>query len=251
MDFDGVIVDSADEGLFTAFCAYKKLNPKTGIFGGNLKLHDFKTIIKKYKSQYKRFRTYRTYLRTALDYYYILYFIDQKINIKNSSEFEKELKKVPADKKKFIEEFYGIRDKLMREYFEEWVKLEHVYPHMTNLFSKLQDNIYISTSNRKSTILKTFSHFGMKIDPLHIFDNTASLDKKEHIKQIKEIENVDYSDITFVDDQLNHFYNLRHLRINCILAGWGYINGEQIRKARRIGIKIATTNNLINIIGIK
>lgn len=251
MDFDGVIVDSADEGLLISFQAYKKINPKTEIFGRNLNLHDFKVIAKRYESQYKKFRIYRAYLKTALDYYYILCFIDKKINIKNSSEFEKKSRKVSADKKKFIKEFYGTRKKFIKEDFEEWIKLEPVYPHMSNLFSKLQDNIYISTSNRKSTILKTFKHFGMKINPEHILDNTLSLDKKVHIKRIKKIENVNYSDIVFVDDQLNHFLNLKPLGINCILAGWGYINGEQIRKARRMGIKIATPNNFINVIGIK
>ena len=251
MDFDGVIVDSADEGLLTGFGAYKSFSPKTKLFGGNLNLDSFKVRINKYRMQYKEYRYYRIFLRTSLDYYYILYFIDKKIAIKNSSDFAEKSKKVPIDKNKFVRKFYSTRNGLMRDDFQEWAKLEPVYHHMKKLISSAQGSFYISTSNRRSTILKTFRHFGIKINPMHVFDNMSGLDKRKHIAKIRKIENVNYSDITFVDDQLSHFLNVRNLGVNCVLAGWGYVNSEQIKKARRIGIKIANPQNFIGMIGLK
>lgn len=248
MDFDGVIVDSADEGLFTGFSAYKSFNPKTKLFGGNLNLDNFKVRMNKYRTQCKKYKDYRTFLRTALDYYYILHFIDKKIAIKNSSDFAESSKKVPVDKNKFVRKFYSTRSRLMRDDFQKWVKLEPIYLHMTKVFSELRNDVYVSTSNRKNAVLKTFRHFGMRIDSKHIFDNAFGLEKRKHIEKIRKIENADYSDMTFVDDQLGHLLNVKSLGVNCVLAGWGYVNEEQLKSARIMGIKVATPHNFVKIL---
>ncbi len=246
MDFDGVIVDSMNEGLFNGFSAYAHFHPDTKLFGcDNFEFKTFNKTIKKYKTQYEKFRKLRCYLRTALDYYNFILAIEKNAKIRNSADLAKFSEKSNMSYEKYTKIFYKNRLEYMKE-FEKWVKLTPMFPHMLKILKERNlDSVFISTSNRKSTVLGIFNYYKIKFNSNNILDNGTSLDKKDHIKIIKKRKNVASNKIYFVDDQVSILLEMKKLGLNCFLAKWGYNNQEQRRKAERNGIKIVDKNEFV------
>ena len=245
LDFDGVIVDSMNEGLFTSFNTYIKFNSKTRLFGGEQFTFElFNKAIKKYKSQYLRFKKYRAYLKTALDYYFILAAVDKNAKIRNSEDFDEFKKKVSVDNNRFIDQFYKNRLEYMNN-FNEWIKLTPIYPHARAILKRFdKSNTFISTSNRKTAVERTLKHYKIDFDGKNILDNQVSLDKKVHIKIVKESKNVDYKEIIVVDDQVQNLIKVKDFGVKCFLAMWGYNNEEQRKKAKGHGIGLINKDKI-------
>ena len=128
--------------------------------------------------------------------------------------------------------------------FDKWVKLTPLFSFMENyLKSNKLNNVFVSTSNRKSTVSNIFKYYNIKFSEENIFDNKTSLDKKEHVRIIKKRENIDYTDIYFVDDQVRILIDMKKLGVRCFLAGWGYNNQEQKKEAVGNGIEVIDKEN--------
>ena len=239
MDFDGVIVDSMNEGLFNGFNAYIYFHPHTRLFGrGRFTFDNFNKIIKKYNNQYKKFRKLRCYLRTALDYYYFFLAIEQIAKIKNVLDFDKFSEKSGMGYERYTKIFYLNRLEYMK-HFDKWINLTPLFSFMKDyLKSSNLDNVFISTSNRKSTVSNILRYYKIKFPEKNIFDNQTSLDKMDHIKIIKKRKNIEFHDIYFIDDQVRILIELKKLGVKCHLAGWGYNNEEQRKEAVRNGIDL-------------
>ncbi|HLG23799.1 MAG TPA: HAD family hydrolase [Candidatus Nanoarchaeia archaeon] len=251
LDFDGVIVDSMNEGLFTSFNTYIEINPNTKLFGNKkFSFNDFKKKIKDHKTEYDKFRAYRAYLKNAIDYYYQLNLIESNTKIKNYGGFKIQAAKIGVNKKEFIERFYKNRKGYIANDFENWVKLTPIFNHMKRLFENKKIQLYISTSNRSETVQRTLGHYGIKFNPESIMDNTFSLDKNDHFRNLMKKNNVNSKDIFFVDDQVDHLINAKKLGINIGLASWGYNNKEQKKEAKKIGAVMLSENNFYSKIGI-
>lgn len=245
LDFDGVIVDSMNEGLFTSFNTYIGLNSKTRLFDGKpFAFGNFNRAIKKYKSQYLKFKKYRAHLKTALDYYFILAAIDRNAKIRNSEDFDEFKKIVSVDNNRFIDQFYKNRLEYMNN-FNEWIKLTPIYPHARAILKRLdKGDIFISTSNRKTTVERTLKYYKIDFDSKNILDNEVSIDKKVHVKIVKETKTINYQDILVVDDQVQNLITVNDLGVKCFLAVWGYNNKEQRREARMFGVTLLSKNKI-------
>jgi len=245
LDYDGVIVDSKNEGLFTGYKVYLRFNPKTKIFGGKkLTFNNWRKVFEKYKSLHGIYIQYRNYVRNEMDYYYSLYAIENNLKVKSAKDFDIISKKIGVDKQKYKEMFYRNRLIYIKNHFEQWIKLMPLYPKIMKILKKLDlKNTFISTANRKSTILKTFSHFKFDFKSKNIIDNTVGADKQDHMRQIKNIKRVKYQDIFLVDDILTNLLRVKHLGIRCYLATWGYNDEEQRKEAKRKGIELVNLDN--------
>jgi len=170
--------------------------------------------------------------------------IENNKNVRNSNDFDLFSQEFKIDDKKFIDKFYENRSNYMKNNFSEWVKLSPLFLHIKKFFHKYdKNNLFISTSNSKITIVKTLAYHEVDFNEQNIFDNTASLEKKEHIIAIKDRKKSSYEDISFIDDQISHFPNLLKLGVKCFLATWGYNNEEQRKEAEKLGVVLVDEDN--------
>ena len=76
-DFDGVVCDSTNECMVTAWNSWEKFNMREGF---RLKVNDFN------KNDIKKFRDLRPYVRGASEYYVLMNSIESKIKIKDQKD---------------------------------------------------------------------------------------------------------------------------------------------------------------------
>ncbi len=73
-----------------------------------------------------------------------------------------------------------------------------------------------------------------------MWDKEAGTSKAEHLTAIARRFAVAMTDVTFVDDKLNHLETVRPLGVRGVLAAWGFNSGREIAAARAGGFAVAT-----------
>ena len=246
LDFDGVIVDSILESLFISHNAYFNLyNSKTSKnFGGELfSFENWDKIKNYYQEDIKYYRTLRPYIRGATDYGIIQKLMEDGKKINNQNEFDIYRNAVDFDFQSYHVEFYKEREKLQNINYRAWFNLEPPYPEIIKGVKKLLENgtkTVIATSNSRKAIMKSFTpeFFGFFIKPKEILDIRFGEDKSEQMKYIVNSYQVEFKDIYFVDDQVNHLIKVKSLGVNVFLAGWSYATKAQKEEAKRQNIPI-------------
>ncbi|MCK5768644.1 MAG: HAD family hydrolase [Candidatus Atribacteria bacterium] len=246
LDFDGVIVDSIFDSLFIGHNAYLNLygfKAKKN-FGGELfTFKNWEKIKSYYKEEIKYYRTLRPYIRGATDYGIIQKLMEDGKKINNQNEFDEYRNTVDFDFEGYNREFYKEREKLQNIDYRSWYNLEPPYPEIIKGVKKLLEDgikIVIATSNRRKSIMKSFTseYFGFFIKAKDILDKRFGEDKSEQMKHIVESYKVQFKDIYFVDDQVNHLITVKPLGVNVFLAGWSYASKKQKVEASKLNIPI-------------
>ncbi len=246
LDFDGVIVDSALECLFTSYNAYFRVykHEEKGFFGGEpFTFENWKDIQKNYPEEIANYIKKRPYIRGANDYGLIVKLMEEKKIIENQKEFDKYRKSADFDFEAFHQEFYKERDRLQELDFKAWFNMEPAYPEIVEGIKQLLERgtkIIITTSNRLKSIASSFvpEYLGFEIKQEDILDKRYGEDKSEQMKQIVKLYNVKFEEIYFVDDQVNHLIQTRPLGVKVILAGWSYATDIQKEEARKQKIPV-------------
>ena len=246
LDYDGVIVDSALECLFTSYNAYFKIykHKDKDFFGGKLfTFENWKDIKKDYPKEIVNFIKKRPYIRGANDYGLIIKLMEEKKIINNQKDFDKYRKSVDFDFEAFHREFYKERDRLQELDFKAWINLEPSYPKIVEGIKKLLESgtkIIITTSNRLKSIAPSFtrSYLGFEIKKEDILDMRFGEDKSEQMKHIVKSHNIQFEEIYFVDDQVSHLIQTRPLGVKVFLAGWSYATDIQKEEAGKKNIPI-------------
>ena len=98
----------------------------------------------------------------------------------------------------------------------------------------LDTRLAIATAKDRPSVVALLESYHLT----HLFDDRRVLDKEmgrhksAHLERLAELERVALSEITFIDDKLNHLESVAPLGVRCALAAWGY-NGEREQRAAR------------------
>lgn len=240
LDFDGCIVDSVIEALFITYVSYRKyINKRTKVFDSKeAKVSDFPDLISTYQSQIEQFKQYRPYIKDASDYAAILYIIENNLEVNSDRDFSKIKDLIPKEKlKRYYECFYSTRAKVIEDDFDAWARLTPPFDSIINSIRKLTDKYrtLIVTTNARECIagLLAKSYLNLNISEEDIVDLHISTDKVVQMRYITQQYQVEYKDIHFVDDNLDHLVATHKLGVNVYLAGWGYCTEQQKELAEK------------------
>lgn len=217
-DKDGVLIDSVEEVFNIASITYGlKENPKN--------LEKFKQLF--------------PFVRDADDVYAVIKMIEENKNIFSENYNKKEAMK-------FRTKFYETRDYLIRHSFDEWITMIKPFKFSINALNELSKNYEISistTSDLKSTE-EECSKFNINVKKENMYTNQISTNKIEHFKLILKKTGVNFSDMFFIDNNIEQLKFAKPLGIKVALARWGS-NELQNKEANALNIDVLEKDNIL------
>lgn len=214
LDFDGVLFDTVKEAYIVSVLSTGK----------------FKSIseIDIHTDHYQNFRKLRYLISPAWNYKYLLNVIDTNDDLKIMKKNLQGdiLKASKKDYKLFEENFFYTRSYLIREFPEDWLKLNLPFPFLEkikNTYFQYKNLFYIITTKDKETVLKLLDLQNMKFDKSRVFDKDdySKFGGKKNI--INSLMSSDSYGI-FIDDSFKHIQECSEINgLKCFQPNWGYV----------------------------
>jgi phosphoglycolate phosphatase-like HAD superfamily hydrolase len=153
--------------------------------------------------------------------------------------------------RKWLEEFhvrfYQQRAALREGDLVGWLGLHAPYPAFTALLERIADRIQLAIATAKDggSVLLLLERFGIDalFTPNLVLDKDIGVHKTEHLRILATRLGVNFANITFVDDKVNHLRRVAELGVHPVLAGWGYNTEREHELARGLGIRVATLDD--------
>lgn len=246
LDFDGVIVKSNLEILFTSLNTYLRFNPSSKILHGEkLTFNNCQRVFRKEKRLVDKFNKYRSFMRNAYDLYPLWHAIENKIGLKDQDDLDKIKDKMPEKiLSRFFRAFYKNRHYYQKKDLKSWLKLNLPYKKIIDDIKKVDNAKILILSTRDGiSIVDTLKEFDIDIKKEDIIGNDFGVNKKENMVRIIKEYKTKPEDIVFVDDLLVQLLPIKKLGVNCFLATWRRRSIADIRKARKEDIKTLTQDN--------
>lgn len=235
-DFDGVLVDSLNEILISAY------NQATG---------ERKFSLSKLPENYvELFRRNKHLLlgparlgplaRWCLDH------LRNGGDVDTILSREKFLKSLSGDSAELGDQFFAIRQMFINTYRKEWLEANVPYETIWNALKKFQDPFAILTYKNRVAVEMIFEHYGIKLDPSLIYSGEKGRTKTENIIEIDN--RFDAEHYIFLDDALENLIALPPVlpgKITPMLASWGYASVEDMKEARAKGIEVVDEQTFV------
>lgn len=213
LDFDGVVIDGADECLLVAWNVFHN-NPVNEF--NNEKLL---AIPSEFKSM---FRKYRSYIRH--DGHFIVPFYNNPGELITSNSFTEAYDLIPSDiRDEFRQKFIMYRDKARQAFPKFWAKLHSPLIDIARLFG-LGHEIKIVSGKDSQSITTILEQQGVNMASVDIYGRMVN--KSETLKKIKSESDSKNTKMIFVDDNIENVIEAKKLGINTFWANWGYRSPE-------------------------
>ena len=236
LDFDGVVIDSIDECLLISYCAYHRLSPE-----GRISLERIP------ENARRCFKEFRYLVGPAQEYWYLWKSIESmRADKEIKREFYQLRQKPPSDSRIFEEDFFRLRKTFRETQKKEWLNLNPLYAGIDKDIKMLKKKrrIFISSTKDSESIELLCSTYNLPIATEEIYGKEDGLEKIEHVKKIAEFLSVEFEDIIFIDDNIEHLKKIHSLGIRPYLAGWGYNSAQMRDEAVKMGIQVIDKKGL-------
>jgi len=242
LDFDGVVSDSAPEAFVVALRTYAEMQPRSRLapLAGELAGPAPRLEVARAGEVYRRFLELMPLGNRAEDYAVVLDAIDGERDVPDQAAYD--VLRAARDAiwlSLFHERFYQLRHTLAREDPTGWLALMSPYPRFVALLRRRAGDamLAIATSKDRASVFALLRAYG--IDDLfpgdRVLDKEAGRSKTAHLTRLRDDCGLDFADITFVDDKVNHLDAVAPLGVRCALATWGYNGEREERQARDRG----------------
>ena len=214
LDFDGVICDSIDECFVSSWFAFF---PEQGELPDRVDL-----------SAHRLFVGYRPFIRRGADYLLLQHCIAQGIPLRSQGDFDaREQAEGVKRMDEFHRKFYRAREYFLSTAESYWLGLNRVYPGLKEPLSYVAKDSWILTTKEADFAHRILLSQGISWDISKII--CTGKDRKLDI--INDIMGQDAGARgVFVDDQIDHFSGEIDPRVTCLLAEWGYVKPEWLRR---------------------
>ena len=236
-DFDGVVCDSTNECMVTAWNAWDRWNKRNGFRRG---LKEFT------QSEIDTFRRLRPYVRGAGEYYILMRVINAvEQTIRNQKDFDDLCRKWEDQLKSFKEVFFKERNQLRSEDIISWIELHEVYGDVIKAMKDLhdQDRLLIATLKDGESVRLILKNNGIDISPKDILDQSQISSKLEALNYFVSEKKIMKKELCFIDDNVTHLIEPNNDNFNVFLSGWGNTMIEHQEKAREENIPVLETIN--------
>jgi phosphoglycolate phosphatase-like HAD superfamily hydrolase len=104
----------------------------------------------------------------------------------------------------------------------------------------------IATAKDRASVRALLDAYGIAdlFDDARLLDKETGVSKSAHLEKLQRDFNVDFGEITFVDDKVNHLDAVAGLGVRCALATWGYNGEREVRLARERGYLVCTLDEV-------
>jgi phosphoglycolate phosphatase-like HAD superfamily hydrolase len=228
LDFDGVVADSAREAFAVARRTYLELRPDS-----SLRSADEAPL-------WHAFLGLMPLGNRAEDYATALAAIEAGIALPDQAAYDAYFDaQDPAWLRAFHRRFYQVRQALSDADRAAWLALLGPYPRVLELLRRRAGacEYAIASAKDRTSVGILLAHYGVAdlFAPELIVDKEAGVTKDLHLRRLAGLRGLDFSEITFIDDKVNHLDAVAPLGVRCALAAWGYNGPREHREARARG----------------
>jgi phosphoglycolate phosphatase-like HAD superfamily hydrolase len=239
LDFDGVVSDSAREAFVVARRTYTDLRPASPL---------------RHAPEDRLWRAFLALMplgNRAEDYAAALAAIDAGVDdeITDQAAYDawREAQD-PAWLRAFHKRFYQVRDALSEADRDAWLAMLGPYPRLLEILRRRAGacEYAIASAKDRRSVGILLAHYGIAdlFAPDAIVDKEAGVTKDLHLAHLARLRGLDYGEITFVDDKVNHLDSVAPLGVRCALAAWGYNGAREHRLARARGHLLCTLDDV-------
>lgn len=231
VDFDGVIADSARESFAVALATYRDLRPDSRL------THEGRI--------YRAFVEFMPLGNRAEDYGVILAAIESKAALTDQKAYDAFRESENPDwLLHYHRRFYEIREAMARNDPRGWRALMPPYAAFVDLLKRRAGEVLyaLATAKDRASVESLLREYGIAdlFVPERIMDKEAGPRKAAHLEALQARLGVDWTEITFVDDKVNHLDAVAPLGVRCALAAWGYNGPREWALARELGYVVCT-----------
>ena len=252
LDFDGVIADSAPEAFVVALCTYAEMRPGTRLRVGAVPLSG--TVVPPLEriagdALFAGFVDLMPLGNRAEDYAIVLAALDQACELPDQAAYDAfRARQDPEWLRAYHARFYRVRASLMQADPEAWGRLIGPYPGFLGMLRRRAGEVLlaIATAKDRRSVAALLRSYG--IDDLfpegRVLDKETGVSKASHLEHLHRISRVDYPEMAFIDDKVNHLDAVAPLGVRCLLAAWGYNGPREASLARSRGYGVCTLDDV-------
>ena len=231
LDFDGVIADSSRESYAVARRTYLELRPASPL------------AARPADAVYREFLAAMPLGNRAEDYGVVLGAIEREVELADQAAYDRLRAAEDAGwLADYHERYYEVRAALAHEDPAGWLALLPAYPGFVDVLQRRAGELpyAIATSRDRRSVDALLEHYGIAgLFPAdRILDKQTGARKTAHLARLRERLDLSFSDLTFVDDKLNHLEDVARLGVRCALAAWGYNGARERGRARERGFLV-------------
>ncbi len=225
-DFDGVICDSTEECIVTAWNAW-----------GDSLVRTADEVPEPYGSALRR---ERNYVRTAGEYLIVLEAADKECRIRSQADYESMYRDCESSLGDFATRFFNARDWLRNASEQEWLNLHTIYPGIPEGLRELADDyaMYVVTGKDRDSVKLFFDRMKLPLPDEQIYDKDAARDKLQAIRKINPE--------CFIDDNIIHLRPIHEAGFRALMADWGYHTAEHMKLAKALGVPVVGLSNWVD-----
>lgn len=185
----------------------------------------------------KWFRKNRPFVKPAGEYWILAYWLHEEGGFIRESEFERLKHKFAAAIENFRPIFYDVRSEYRAADRQGWIDLHKPFPQAVEGLGELAKafEIYFVSNKDRASISVLCQHLGLEIDESRILTGEQGMRKPAMIDAIIRERGMKAEGILFVDDQLDHLFDVSSTGAKCYWASWGYErNPQRVHKFARL-----------------
>jgi phosphoglycolate phosphatase-like HAD superfamily hydrolase len=239
LDFDGVISDSAPEAYCVAVRTFREEFPECR----------FTAETEDDAETFQRFLDIMPLGNRAEDFGVALAAIDSGTVLPDQAAYDAFYASLERPRlRAFHKRFYRVRHAFSESDPEGWVARIQPYPGIADWLHRRAGDVQlaVATAKDRHSVALLLERYG--IGDLFgeglIHDKETGVSKRAHIETIARQAACSASEVTFIDDKVNHLIDVAEIGARCLLAGWGYNGEREFEVARAAGFPILTLESL-------
>ena len=231
LDFDGVLADSAPECFEVALGTYADLRPEHALGSRDR------------RELFEAFVTLMPLGNRAEDFGVALAALDAAASLPDQVAYDVFRDRIPQSwRDRFHRRFYERRAALAEADPERWCALNRPFPAFLGLLRRRREDVHLAlaTAKDRAAVLRLLEAWGARdlFDEALVFDKEVGVRKTAHLERARSRLGIDFGEITFVDDKVNHLVEVSPLGVRCGLAAWGYNGARERTEARSRGFLV-------------
>jgi phosphoglycolate phosphatase-like HAD superfamily hydrolase len=181
----------------------------------------------------------------AEDYAVALAALDQRCELPDQAAYDAfRAGQDPEWLRAYHRRFYRVRASLMQADPEAWQRLMPPYPDFLEMLRRRAGQVLlaIATAKDRRSVAALLRSYGIHdlFPEDRVLDKETGVTKASHLEHLHRAFGVDYPEMAFVDDKVNHLDAVAPLGVNCCLAAWGYNGPREAALARSRGYRVCT-----------
>jgi len=247
LDFDGVISDSAPEAFVVALRTYCEMRPDARL---GARLGDCDALLHGPAAPapariagdalFAAFLEMMPLGNRAEDYAVGLEALDLGVPLPDQTAYDRFKADLdPEWMRSFHKRFYRVRAAMTDADPAAWHRLIGPYPGVSELLRRRAGDarLAIATAKDRRSVGKLLEAYGIAdlFPEGRVLDKETGVSKRAHFEHLHGVSGFSYTEMTFVDDKVNHLDAVAPLGVRCGLAAWGYNGEREVALARSRG----------------